>query len=249
MSSAHFHEGLLGVEGRAREETDARLAGNKLGERAPRCWEAVWGAVEVLYDYATCTSHCPGEGDHTFRLIAGRAVNLAFGALASLRAAHYESCLLIARGLGELGNVTGALTYSARALDDFKDGRRLRGKEFAILRAAGVQPIVSGRRYGLLSERAVHPSFDDIVKSHVPGRVIVGPLFQDAGFLLCVNELAIAIGSFIFLCRDESMAASEVEAIKSSLLTVGESIGSLLVDNLPDGLVHLHPQDRWRGVQ
>jgi hypothetical protein len=220
-----------------------------LGSNAPRCWEGVWQLVEALYSFATCRIYCPGvHADHTPRLLTARATNLGLGALNALSAGHYDAALLIVRGTGELGNVTTALMRSSSAMDEFKGGRRLRGREYAILGELGIPPIVSGRRFGLLSERAVHPSFDELSATHTPGIQIVGSAYQDGGFLLGLNELAIALGAFVHLTADRNMSGAEREAIARGVRTVSESIGGVLIDNLPPGFTHPVPEGRWRNA-
>lgn len=241
-----FREATWGSEEKVRQETDDLLESEDAGELLPRCWDATWEAVEALYSYATCDTYCPGDGDHTFRLIAGRAVNLALGALTNLRSGHYDSVLLIVRGLGELGNVAAALMVAPEAMEEFKKGRSLRGDEFKILNAAGQEPFVSGRRYGLLSKRAVHPAFDSIVQTHSPGVSLVGSHLQGYGFALGLNELAIALASFVVLGDDVSISKAEAKAIAASVRLIADSIGGVAIDNLPPGLMHPHPENRWR---
>jgi hypothetical protein len=240
-----FQEAMLGAEVAAGKQTDhkAPLA----GEKAPACWKAAWSFIESIYRYATCATQCPGnKADHTFRYIAGRATNLALGALSNLRGGHYDASLLVIRGIGELANVSTVLVHSPSALASFKTGRSLRGKEFAKLHELGVKPIVSGTRYGLLSARAVHPSFDELVKTHTPRAIVVGPIFQEAGFLLCLNELAIALAGFIHLVRDPTMSTFEREALRKATKALGDSIGSIRIDNIPPGFRMPLPADRWQ---
>lgn len=240
-----FKEAIANVESVAVDATESSI--DRLGAKAPTCWRSVWALLEALYSYSTCSQQCPGgDKDHTFRYLGGRATNLALGAVSNARAGHYDASLLVIRGLGELGNVTAALVSSPQALEKFKGGRSLRGTEFAVLKSLGIDPLVSGRRYGLLSERAVHPSLDELITTHTPGANIIGPAFQEAGFLLCLNECAIALAAFIHLTRDPTIQEGERAAILDAVETLANSIGGVLIDNLPSKLRMVIPRDRWR---
>jgi hypothetical protein len=223
------------------------------GESAPRCWEAIWVMCEALYGYATCAEGCPGESrDHTLRYIAGRATNVALGAVQTSVAGYYDNALLAVRALGEQANLTALLVKSEEALAVYKLGdKRERMRTLGpkavrdSLAELGVEPIVSADRAGLLSQRVVHPAFDEIVLTHDFRGVIVGPLWQPAGFLLCLNEIAIALGGYIFLRDDPGATPTETATLTAGVEALRDGIGGVLIDNLPPGLVQRVPEHRW----
>jgi hypothetical protein len=208
---------------------------------------------EALYGYGTCAAGCPGaRRDHTLRYVAGRATNVALGALDAAETGYYDNSLLACRAVGEQANLVALLVNSPEALRVYKSGdKRERMKQLrpsAVRKALsdeGIPMIVSGERAGLLSQRVVHPAFDEIVLGHAFGVVVVGPVWQEAGFVLCLNELAIALGGYVYLRKDPEITEDESAEIRRAAEQLRDGIGSLLIDHLPAGLAQRIPEHRW----
>jgi hypothetical protein len=79
------------------------------------------------------------------------------------------------------------------------------------------------------------------------GAVAVGPMWLEAGFVLCLNEISMALGGFIFLQMESNTTEAEGEALRRSAERLADGIGALLIDNLPPGLAQPGPDHRWLG--
>lgn len=236
-----------------RVEKRSRVRMPKMGKQVPLAWEGIWAMSESLYRFSTCAAGCPGETrDHTLRYIAGRGTSLALGAVHATAAGYYDNALLTCRALGEQANLVALLVHSPGALRVYKVGdKRDRMRSLGPkavrkhLAEIDIEPIVSGERAELLSARVVHPSFDEIVVGHAFGAVAVGPMWLEAGFVLCLNEIAIALGGFVFLGQDPNTTEAEREALRRSTQRLMHGVGGLLIDNLPPGLAQPVPEHRW----
>lgn len=225
----------------------------ELGERAPACWRAAWLGTEDLYKYATCDERCPG-GDHTFRYLIGRCTNLVAASMRSAESGWYDTALVVARLLFEHANLYALLAIDPEALRVYKgtDANRHRDvlapkKVNARLRERDLETPWSARHSDHLSVRMIHPPFDALIAAHTPGRVVVGPIFQQAGFLLALNELATAV--LTLLLRIGQVGPDLSGDDKRALLKRGQELaghlGGVTIDNLPPGLAVAVPPDRW----
>jgi hypothetical protein len=223
-----FRRAMEGVESETTHVAQQSIA--ELGQQGPRWWSAIWNFSEALYSYATCAESCAGsERDHTLRYIAGRATNVALGAIDAATAGWYDNSLLACRALGEQANLVALLVHSGEALAIYKAGdKKARMSTLGPnavrkqLAHRGLPTLVSKARADLLSERVVHPAFDEIVLSHNMQALVVGPVWQEAGFLLCLNEIAIALGGYVYLQHDPGITESEAAALVQAAELLGE---------------------------
>lgn len=158
------------------------------------------------------------------------------------------------RVLLEHGELFALLATDESAMQVYKsaDARQHRDnlaprKVRSRLKERGLELPWIERHLSGLSVRAIHPPFDAIIASHSPGKIVVGPLFQPAGYLLALNELSLAAITLLF--RVATTATDLSESGKRDLLDVGKGLathgGGVTIDHLPDGMVHEVPSDRW----
>ena len=240
-----------------RSASDAFPAATLIGRKAPVCWDGAWLATEELYRFAVCEDTCPGpQEDHAIRLLVGRISTAVIGALEALERGHYDVALIVCRVLLEQHNLLALLLQDEGSLTIFKrsEPTELR-KELSPsgvrqkLRALDLyDPIIDevDKRFGGLSERAIHPALEQLAAAHMPGRVVVGPLWQPAGFYLGLNELAFAAIAIVrLLMISSSLDDATAERASTAINRVADGLGGMRIDHLPEDLRHNIPVHRW----
>ena len=246
-----FPEAIRWLESKSFPSTD------DLGEKAPACWDGAWLAAEELYRFASCHDTCPGRReDHTIRMLVGRTANEAISALDCLERGNYDAALIICRVLLEQHNILTLLLHDKKALESFKrsDPSELRQELAPLhvrrkLRELGLEDIVVreiSRLSSELSTRAIHPALEQLAASHIPGHVVVGPIWQPAGFLLALNELAFAeIAILRMLTIVSPFEGEAVGRVSAAIHRVTDGLGGVRINHLPEELRHNIPEDRW----
>jgi len=111
---------------------------------------------------------------------------------------YYDEALSIIRSLGEIANLMAMFVADKSKFERWKSlDERSRRREFAPvkirlwLEQKGATLVVDERRFGALSAYSIHPSPDTLPQAHNEhGTSTIAPTYQEAGFLLCLNELA-----------------------------------------------------------
>ena len=238
-------------------ESEAFPSASSLGEKAPICWEGAWLAAEELYRFAACQDSCPGPAeDHSIRLLVGRVANETFGAMDCLERGNYDAALIICRVILEQHNLLALLLHDAEALRVFKRSdpselrnelapRRVRQK----LKNLGLEDIVVQRINVVMdrfSIRAIHPALEQLTASYLPRHVVVGPIWQAAGFCLALNELAFVEIAVLRMLSISSVIEGETRTrVATAIHRVTEGLGGMRIDHLPKELRHNIPEDRW----
>ena len=168
-----------------------------LGKKAPSCLEHLGTVLSLLDRIASCWWICR-KGDHLIEYLCGRATSNARAAVRLLRFGFYDESLLLSRAIGETANLLQLFHQDANALELWKESsRRDRMREFKPakvrqrLENLQTSPVINEERYRLLSERAAHVHPETKPQSHnILGIPAPGANLQEAGLLVCLNELA-----------------------------------------------------------
>ena len=213
---------IADCEGSCMKATAQRLP--ELGTKAPACWEALGMTLAMLDCAASCHWGC-AQGDHRLEFLVGRAVNNAYAGLLLARAGYYDQALLMARSLGETGNLMSLFTADPGEVTRWKSlGEKERRQAFQAvkvrIRLGELNgPVVTDQdHYGQLSSFSVHADPNALPQAHNHlGRAITFPIYQEAGFLMCVNEiamptafLAVFAGKLLTLNRDVQKMMQEL---------------------------------------
>ena len=183
-------------------------------------------------------------------------MNQVIGGLDCLERGNYDSALIVCRILLEQHNVLALLIHDEDALATFKRSqpselrqelapRRVREK----LKLLGLDdPIVRevNRLVGEFSVRAIHPALEQLAASHMPGHVVVGPMWQPAGFMLGLNELAfVEVATLRMLAISSAFESEASKRVALAIDRIADGLGGLRIDHAPDYLRHNIPEDRW----
>jgi hypothetical protein len=164
----------------------------------------------------------------------------------------YDESLMLIRSVGEIANLLSLFSERRELFDRWKTlAERPRRQEFSPaevrrqLENIGTPIRVSTSAYGELSSRAVHvnpgtspQNFDAL------GRARGAAFFQDAGLLVCLNELAL---SLTFVSYAVSQLSHLEKRYKERLLKTGrdlvENTGRIAIDNLPEMWAELRKKE------
>jgi hypothetical protein len=210
----------------------------KLGSKAP----VLIGALDALLSYleraATCFGGCRG-GDHRAEFLAGRVVSSCQACLLLMSSDYYDEALSIIRGLGEIANLMAMFVKDGSKFERWKAlDEKARRRDFAPVKVRlwleqnDASLVVDEKRYGILSAYSIHASPDALPQAHNQhGNAIICPVYQEAGFLLCLNELA---RSMAFIGVFSARLVGVPEEIRDAAITISrvlvENIGGISAD-------------------
>jgi len=191
---------------------------------------------------ASCWWKCAGN-DHVVEYLCGRSASNSRAALRLALLGFYDEALALTRGVGELANLFMLFAQDSASLDDWKRcSRRDRLQKYSpyhvrlALERHGVNPPISQERYALLSERAAHATPETAPQAHNPlGIPTAGASLQEAGLLVALNEIAVAVSlatSFgaLLLDLDKEVKREILDAAKS----LADSIGGATITEIDD---------------
>jgi len=193
-----IHRVLKDQEDRCERYSAARLP--RLGQKAPACYEMIGRCIGLLDAFSSCAWKCSG-GDHILERLVIRANNSARGALRLGLMGFYDESLTLARSVGEIANLLSLFSERRELFDRWKTlDERTRRREFSpvkvreALEQVGTPIRVSTSAYGELSSRAVHVNPDTSPQTFdAQGRPKGASYYQEAGLMVCLNELAQAL--------------------------------------------------------
>ncbi len=182
-------------ENRCEAETDKWLP--EAGVKAPKCLDALGTVLSLADRLASCWWGCRG-GDHVEEYLVGRAVSNCRAALRLLRFGFYDEALSMIRSIGENANLLSLFLESKEYREDWRTATgSQRRREFSPVKArmklAELRALtpMDEEKYRRLCEPFVHPSPQSLPQAHnVLGLPSLGGLFQEAGVLVVLNELA-----------------------------------------------------------
>jgi hypothetical protein len=190
-----IHQVLRQQEDDCEEKSLVQLP--RLGEKAPRCYEMTARVLALLDGLSSCAWGC-AEGDHVLERLVGRSVNHARAAFRLALMGFYDEALVLTRGVGEIANLLSLFEARSESFARWKSlDERMRRKEFSPvnvrteLERIGTPIRITTEAYAQLSRRNVHvnprtsPQTYDIL-----GIPKGGGYYQEAGLIICQNELA-----------------------------------------------------------
>jgi hypothetical protein len=172
----------------------------RMGQKAPACYEMMGRCLGLLDAFPSCAWKC-SKGDHILERLVVRANNSARGALRLALMGFYDESLTLTRSVGEIANLLSLFSERRELFDRWKTlDERSRRREFRpikvrlALEEVGTPIRVSTSAYGELSSRAVHVNPGTAPQTFdLQDRAKGASYYQDAGLLVCLNELAQAL--------------------------------------------------------
>jgi hypothetical protein len=213
-----------------------------LGEKAPRCHEMTARVLALLDALCSCAWGCPG-GDHLLERLVGRSVNHARAALRLALIGSYDEALVLARGVGEIANLLSLFEAQSGSFVRWKSlDERARRREFSPVRVRteleriGTPMRIPTETYAELSGRNVHVGPQTLPQSYdILGRPKGGGYYQEAGFIVCQNELA---QSLAFVIYSAAKLSRLDQLLKTRILVAGRDLvlhtGRLGVENIQE---------------
>ncbi len=210
----------------------------KLGEKAPILVQALEVLLCILEKSATCFGGCR-RGDHRAEFLTGRAVSSCQACLLLMSTGYYDEALSIIRSLGEIANLMAMFVAEKSEFERWKTlDEKARRQTFSPVKVRlwlekkGATLVVNEQRYRILSAYTVHASPDTLPQAHNQhGNATIGPVYQEAGFLLCLNELARSMAFIgIFSAKLVHVSAELREAASAVSRCLVENIGGITTD-------------------
>jgi hypothetical protein len=202
-----------------------------LGEKLP----VLILALDVLLSYleraATCFEGCHG-GDHRAEF-TGRTVSSCNAALLLMTSGYYDEALSIVRSLGEIANLMAMFVCDMSEFERWKTlDEKARRRDFSPVKVRfwleqkDGPLVIDEERYGILSRYSIHANPDMLPQDHGPhGKAVTGALDQEAGFLLCLNELARPM-AFI------GVFSARLIGVPDEIRDVAHSVGRVLIEHI-----------------
>jgi hypothetical protein len=182
-------------EAAAEEATDAFLP--KAGEKAPKTWERLGTCMAVLDGLSSCWWGCAG-GDHVVERLVARVLGSVRAALRLARAGLYDEALNALRTAGEVVNLLTLMQNDPELLPKWREAspadRYMMARPTKVIQAlkglGREGSSLNAAKYDLLS-RIAHGNADEAPQAYnATGLPLTAGRFQEAGFLVVLNEAA-----------------------------------------------------------
>ncbi len=230
------------LEGIARLETDCAAATMEampnLGAKAPQCYEALGIALGLLDGAASCVWGCAG-GDHCLEYLIGCATSSVSSAMCLAKSGYYDQSLSSTRSLCETANLLALFDTDKVKLAEWKSvDEGTRKKMFSpvkvrlALEARNAPLPVTEGRYGRFSTLSIHASPLSKPQAHhnLIGQPFSFPVFQEAGFLLALNEIALPAAFIVLYAGKLLHMKDEIrEVYRDVALAMGECLGGIMI--------------------
>lgn len=222
-------------------DTCASLSREKvqqLGLKANDCHEALGMTLSLLDCAAACYWGC-AKGDHKVEFLLASTASTAYAAMELLYRGYYDQSLSLARIVGETANLFALFALQPDKLAAWKNAPdHVRKRAFSPVKvrleieALGSPVPIDENRYGRLSNFSIHATPNRRPQAHNHrGVVTTLPVFQEKGFLLALNEVALATGYVAyFACHSIELPQSTRETVKEVSRGLLEAIGGIRVD-------------------
>ena len=221
-----------------------------MGVKAPECFSRLGTVLSLLYRLGSCWWGCRGD-DHAVEYVIARAASSARGAMRLMRLGFYDEALALIRGVGVVANVVllfavdGDAEKEWRLVDDRARRERFSALQVRLrLERSGQRVPVAQERYAQLSAMGTHAGPHTTPQSfNVAGVALAPGCFQQAGVLLILNELALAV-AFVAVSAARIRGDDPVphERITDAACELVESIGGVTVTDLERLWDHVRPQ-------
>jgi hypothetical protein len=211
-----------------------------LGVKASKTYENLGSLQSLLYRYACCYWGCKTD-DHKFERTIGRVVSHCQASIRVLGFGYYDESLALTRNISEIANLIALFNYDATAFAEWKTldeqtawekygPAKVRKK---IEQLNGIVPIAK-EHYGRLCTIGTHLNPSTSPQSFNIDKIpTVGAFFQELGFIVALNELALSMGivgggTFKLGTIDKSIK----NEIKNASIKLVKESGSITTDNL-----------------
>ena len=221
------------------DETERRMP--SLGKKAPDCLECLGTVLSLLDRLASCWWSCQG-GDHVIEYIAARATASSRATLRLFRFGFYDEALMLTRSVGEVANLVFLFHQDRSKLERWRRASRsTRLAEFSpakvrrAIEANGAAIPIGPERYRRLSDGISHTTPDTRPQDYNGfGMPFVGAVFQEAGAILVLNELALATAfAAAFLASLAALPTAPQRRIVSAAKQLAKSVGAVDITTLP----------------
>ena len=183
------------------DETETKTVSSipKMGSKLPICYELVGEVLYFLDAMGSCMGSCDPEL-HDVSYLSGKASSYGRSSLRLFQIGHYEGSLLLTRSIGEIANLLTLFVLDETALGEWRSGQgnfspvkvRIRLEESVDI---SVPVGIDQFTYRELSGRSAHVDRDQSGPNayNTLGLPTTGGRFQEAGLMICINELSKAI--------------------------------------------------------
>ena len=176
----------------------------------------------------SCAYGCPGGGpdNHTIWYLSARMSSFGRAALRLMKMGFYDEALIIVRSMGELTNLFTLFDVEPVSIEEWKrSDRRYRrdklgpGRIRERIEQSGDTPFIDKEHYAELCEISTHPVPQVRPQGFNPHqRALTGGIVvQDAGILVVLNEMAVALSLFVLfaakLCKVPSEPFKEIRDV------------------------------------
>jgi hypothetical protein len=235
-----FFKLVAAVEDANVTKTDRLLP--KIGKKAPACYREIGTILSVLDRMASCWWTCRG-GDHLIEYMCGRTASFGRASIRLIRMGFYDEALALVRTIAEIANLFALFQLEPSSLSDWRTLPEKRRKlQFSPVQVRiRLGQIAQGAYvnkvdYDLLSGRSTHAHPNTRPQSYnVLNMPSAGPLLQQEGLLICLNELGAAL-VLIILYGTQLLAYKR--PLRLRLLKAGrklaEQIGGARLSELTD---------------
>jgi hypothetical protein len=226
----------------AEKATDTYLP--TAGEKVPKTWRQLWSCLAALDGLSSCWWGCAG-GDHAVERLLARVLGSVRAAIRLARAGLYDEGLNALRTAGEVVNLLTLMSEDPELLSRWREASP--PDRFRLARPTTVMKALKelGReesslnleKYDLLS-RIAHGNTDSTPQAYnVADLALIGGRFQEAGFIVVLNEAALLVALGIV----SGVALVELEPeVRRDVLLKGqdlvESTGSITIATLGEAL-------------
>ena len=220
------------------EQTDKLLP--QMGVKAPLCLSNIGTALSLLDRVSSCWWQCSND-DHALQYLVARAEGSTIASMSLLRAGYYDEALNATRRAGEIANLLFLFVNDRRQLDEWRSASETR-------RRSAFSPVkiriklqdrhcmvsIEEERYGQLSAVGTHVSPHTRPQAFNPeNRAIVGGLFQEAGALVALNEVGVALAWVTVSCsRLRHLEEKERRRLLKAAVSLFRAIGGVTITDV-----------------
>jgi hypothetical protein len=233
-------------EDRCEKATEKRLA--KIGKKAPLCYEYLAQLLAYADMIGSCVYSCPGESEdaHAIWYLVARTSSFGRAALRLMKMGFYDEALIIVRSMGEICNLLVLFSVSPEAIEEWKTSDRAYrmtnlspSRVRKRIEALGGVTAITATRYAALCEVSTHavPDLRPQRFNHAGKSMTGGIYLQDAGILVVLNEMAMALALLVIAAAKLCKVPKEpFKNIRDVCVLCLKSVGGVDLESLADAL-------------
>jgi hypothetical protein len=212
-------------EDKCQKQTEKALP--RMGKKAPVCYEYLGQVLAYADMIGSCSFGCPGPSHeaHAVWYLVARASSYGRAALRLAKMGFYDEALNLVRSIGEIANLFELFDIAPGAIEEWKKSDRsyrLQNLSPAKIRrrliALNQPPVMDEDHYASLCEVSTHPvpQLRPQQFNHVGRSMAGGVHFQEAGFLVVLNEIGLVTSLLVLfaakVCKIEDGNFREISA-------------------------------------